>query len=66
MNQQSCTAIERLGARLDGVLRQHQIGRMAQCAIPASTAIRGTLRCDGAILGILWNRAAPYELRVIV
>jgi RimJ/RimL family protein N-acetyltransferase len=27
MNQPSRTAIERLGARLDGVLRQHQIGR---------------------------------------
>ena len=26
-NQQSRTAIERLGAKLDGVLRQHQIGR---------------------------------------
>jgi N-acetyltransferase len=26
-NQQSRTAIERLGAKLDGILRQHQIAR---------------------------------------
>jgi RimJ/RimL family protein N-acetyltransferase len=30
MNHQSRTAIERLGAKLDGVLRSHRIGRMGE------------------------------------
>ena len=37
-NQQSRRGIERLGAKLDGILRSHQIAPTARCAIPASTA----------------------------
>ena len=43
-NQQSRAAIERLGAKLDGILRQHQLGR------------NGTLRdtCVYSVLNVEW------------